>query len=117
MAYKLKADGIHLKEKNRFRPVKDLSSRFYISTSCHSVTSAKLAEKSGKDFIFMSPIFETTSHKNVKPLGRLRFSLAIKSLKIPVIALGGINNKNLPLLNNLKISGFAAIDFFRNQDR
>ena len=36
--------------------------------------------------------------------------------KKKVVALGGINNINIKRLSMLNISGFAAIDFFKNKN-
>ena len=64
------------------------------------------------NLVFISPVFETTSHKNKKGLGIIKLGLLVKLFKIPVIALGGINNNNVSRLRSLPISGCAGIDIF-----
>ncbi|WP_017414888.1 thiamine phosphate synthase [Clostridium tunisiense] len=65
-----------------------------IGVSIHSIEEATKAEKMGASYILASPIFETQCKPGVEPKG-IAFIKAIKKVvKIPVIALGGINLEN-----------------------
>ena len=111
LAQKYKADGLHAKEKDLHNSILKLP-HIYHSVSCHNIMAALQAQKLGYDFIFYSPIFKSTTHNDNKYLGRMKFNLQTRFLKIPVIALGGINNHNIKQLQNLNIKGFAAIDYY-----
>ncbi len=63
--------------------------------------------------LFISSVFK---RKNTY-LGLNKFRNLSKLTKIPVIALGGINKKNLNKLNLLNIRGFAAIKLFSGQKK
>lgn len=114
LAYMLKADGISFKEQDIAKPRFKLQKKFTTIISCHNQRAAQFALSRGDDYILYSPIFETTTHKNDFYLGRTRFNYQTRFLNIKIIALGGINNKNMSLLGKLNISGFAAIDYFAN---
>ena len=59
--------------------------------------------------MFISSLFK----KKKTYLGLNRFKILSKSTKIPIIALGGINQNNLNKLNLLYVNGFAAINYFK----
>lgn len=94
-----------------------LNSSFFInkkliSMSAHGARDIRKSINIKADIIFISPVFDTTSHKEKKSLGVIRLGLMAKLYKKPVIALGGINNNNISLLKGLPIFGCAGIDVF-----
>ena len=116
LAQKIKSEGFHTKEYNINNGITKLrqNKQLIRSTSCHKFTSAMKAQKLGYDFIFYSPIFHTSTHKNSKEIGKIKFNYQTRKLTLPVIALGGINTHNIKKLKKLKIKGFAAIEYFKN---
>ena len=108
--------GIHFKERDMYK-IKNYRSigikKLLYSTSCHNLRSALKAQRLGYDFILYTPIFKTSTHKNSDFLGRQRFNLQTRFLKIPIIASGGVNQINIKQLKGLNIKGFAAIDYFK----
>ena len=81
-----------------------------ISVSAHSLKDKRKIINTKADIIFLSSVFHTNSHPKRKHLGIIRFGLLARSLARPVIALGGINNKNIKKLKHFPISGVAAIE-------
>ena len=81
-----------------------------ISVSAHSLKDKRKIINTKADIIFVSSVFHTNSHPKRKHLGIIRFGLLARSLARPVIALGGINNKNIKKLKHFPISGVAAIE-------
>ena len=63
--------------------------------------------------IFISPLFKTKKSK--KYLGINRFNYLTNSTKINVLALGGINEKNIKQLKMLNVKGFAGIRIFKKK--
>ena len=102
-------DGIHmpvwLKTSNNRR-------HKIISMSVHSAKDVRKSIDIKANIVFISPVFSTSSHMDKSCLGVIRLGLMAKLFKIPVIALGGINNTNITRLRNLPISGCAGIDVF-----
>jgi thiamine-phosphate pyrophosphorylase len=120
LAKKIKADGVHFSDFDKlplqFLKKKSFPKKFIFSFSSHNFKSAL---KTKANMIFISPIFPTTSHAEAKSLGLKNLAkIAFKSknpnyLTRSVYALGGVNSKNIKSLRKLKISGFGAIDFFK----
>ena len=87
-----------------------------ISVSAHSLKDKRKIINTKADIIFLSSVFHTNSHPKRKHLGIIRFGLLARSLARPVIALGGINNKNIKKLKNFPISGVAAIEALKQRE-
>ena len=78
------------------------------SASVHDVRELKAAERGGARLVFLSPVFPTRSHPGARTLGPVRFGLIARQARVPVIALGGMNDKRarrLPFAH-----GWAGID-------
>ncbi len=80
-----------------------------ITAPVHSIRERIAAERNGAQLLFVSPVFPTASHPNGKALGRSRFGRLIKGARVPVIALGGMDEQRARSLNPFNISGWAAI--------
>jgi len=83
------------------------------SMSFHHAKDLRKSINLKADLIFISPVFPSTSHKNKQCLGVIKLGLMARLFKKNVIALGGINNKNISRLRSLPISGCAGIDMFK----
>jgi thiamine-phosphate pyrophosphorylase len=80
-----------------------------VTAPVHSRREALAAERAGARLLFVSPIFATPSHPGAPTLGRARFGLLIANLRMPVVALGGMNKARARSLKIMKIHGWAAI--------
>jgi thiamine-phosphate pyrophosphorylase len=88
---------------------------FQIGASCHSLESARAAERAGADYIFFGPIFATPSKAAFgPPQGTLRLLEVSASVQIPVIAIGGINAENASECIEATAAGIAAIRLFQD---
>ena len=76
----------------------------------HSRREAVAAQRAGADLLFVSPVFATRSHPGARALGRVRLGLMIRGLRVPVIALGGMDAKRAAGVQALGVYGWAAID-------
>jgi len=89
---------------------------FLIGVSCHSLESACAAEGGGADYVFFGPVFETPSKAAFgAPQGIERLREVCAALRIPVLAIGGINAENLRDCLQAGAAGIAAIRLFQNQ--
>lgn len=111
-------DGIHLPEK-KINQIKNLKSTLnydqIIGCSIHSLKSAILAEKLGANYLQFGSIFKTKSHPGQNPIGLSELKKITANINLPVIAVGGINEKNclLPFQNGAY--GIASIRSFSEQ--
>ncbi len=92
------ADGVHLGKDDL--PIKEtrriLGEDKIIGISCDSVKEAIKAEKNGADYVALGPIFRTTTKKDIPaPLGIKVIKETKKRISIPIVAIGGINEKNI----------------------
>jgi thiamine-phosphate pyrophosphorylase len=76
----------------------------------HSRREAVAAIRKGADALFVSPVFPTRSHPGAPALGRVRLGLMVRGLRVPVIALGGMNAQRAKGLAALGVYGWAGID-------
>ncbi len=92
------ADGVHIGEKDMdFQTArKILGEDKIIGVSVSSLNEAKEFEKLGANYVSFGPIFETKTKKDAgKPIGIDVLEEASKTLRIPFVAIGGINQENL----------------------
>lgn len=91
------------------------SGDFLIGVSCHNVADAIVAEKAGANYIFFGPVYETPSKASWgQPQGLANLSEVCRSVRIPVLAIGGITGLNAPACIRAGASGVAAIRLFQN---
>ncbi|WP_333784952.1 thiamine phosphate synthase [Thermocrinis sp.] len=107
------ADGVHL-PTNGLPPsvVKRIAPELIVGYSAHSLEEALYAQKEGADFITLSPIFQTSSHPETKPLGLSYLREVASKVSIPVYALGGITWEKIKLCYKNGAYGVAGITLF-----
>ena len=91
------ADGVHLGQTDMpLKMAKDiLKNSMIIGISAESLEDAIRAEKDGADYIGISPIFATpTKTDTALPLGLEGLKKISRTVKIPKVAIGGLNCEN-----------------------
>ena len=88
----------------------NLKKNFLILGSAHNIKEIKHKEKQGVDIIFLSPLFKTKNYK--KCLEIIKFNTISNISKKKIIALGGINKKNINKLKITNAYGFSGISYF-----
>ena len=113
LAIKNNLDGAYIPSfnKNLNYKVVPKKKNFLILGSAHKINEIKIKEKQGVELIFISPIFK--NDKNKKPLGVVKFNSLSKKTKMKIVALGGINKKNLSLLKMVNITAISGIKFIK----
>jgi thiamine-phosphate pyrophosphorylase len=88
-----------------------------IGASTHSIEEAITAERGGADFVVFGPVFETESKRQYgPPVGLDALAAVARLLKIPVLALGGVNLRNFRGALDAGASGIAGISLFTRAD-
>ena len=108
-------DGLHLpfSEAKNFsrRPVKK---GCLLSISCHNREEIQHANNLEADFIYLSPIRNSSSHPDNNPMGWTEGGKLLSLSRQPVYALGGLSIIDLPEAINRGFQGIAGIGTFWN---
>lgn len=87
---------------------------FLVGVSCHSLDEAREAESAGASYIFFGPIFDTPAKRGLgTPQGAARLTEVCRSVRIPVIAIGGVGEGNAAECFRAGAAGIAAIRLFQ----
>jgi len=98
VALAVDADGIHLgNEDMPYQTArKILGNKKVIGLTVRNIKEALKAQNEGADYIGVSPIFETQTKKDAGAPSGIKFIEEVKkTIKIPFVAIGGINESNI----------------------
>ena len=112
ISHRYDLDGTYIPSFNKTLNIKkyQFKKKFLIMGSAHNLTEIKIKEKQGAKLIFLSPLFKTKNYR--KGLGVIKFNIISLNIKSKIIALGGINKKNLKKLKMTNAYGFSGIKYF-----
>lgn len=112
LALAAKADGVHLPERlmHRASPLKRSHPTWRITAAAHDREAILRAGRLGLDAVLVSAVFKSRSPSAATPLGPIRFASLIRGARLPVIALGGVNENTAPRLIDTGARGMAAVD-------
>tara|TARA_B110000027_G_scaffold49563_1_gene54177 strand:+ start:1330 stop:1866 length:537 start_codon:yes stop_codon:yes gene_type:complete len=114
IAIRLGLNGAYIPSFNKkINLVINKPKKFLFLGSAHNLPQMKIKEKQNVDCIFVGPLFLT--HKSKNYLGLTNFKRLSNKTEKKVIALGGLNKKNLHRIRILKIHGYASISLFKKK--
>jgi thiamine-phosphate diphosphorylase len=88
---------------------------FLIGVSCHSLDDVLLAEAEGADYVLFGPVFAPLSKESdLAPRGVEELRRVCGSVRIPVLALGGITWGNAQACVEAGAAGVAGISMFKD---
>ena len=105
-------DGLHLSENGI--PIGDArricpSQKLLVGRSVHSVESAVQAEREGADYVVAGSIFSTPSHPGQSPRGLPFLEKVCHAVRIPVIAIGGVDPERAAACLRAGAAGVAVL--------
>ena len=105
------ADGVHIgQDDGDVAEVRRIAgNRLIIGVSAHNVEEALAAEKAGADYLGCGAVFGSTTKSNVHVLPLETLKNISAAVKIPIVAIGGINENNMTRLAGSGINGVAVI--------
>lgn len=112
------ADGVHIGREDLSigQARRLLGADKIIGATAHNIKEALSAQEQGADYVSVGPVFsaktkldtltEYSAQKGLKPCGMEFVAQAVKQLKIPFFAIGGIDEKNIL---SLKAAGVKRV--------
>ena len=113
------ADGVHIGQSDmgveKARAI--LGKEKIIGVTAKTVEQAKAAEAAGADYLGSGDVFGNSTKKDAKPMDHALLQEICESVKIPVVAIGGIDGGNILLLKGRKMTGVAVLSgLFARED-
>jgi thiamine-phosphate pyrophosphorylase len=80
------------------------------SARVHDLPELRRASLRRKRLLFLSPVFATRSHPGRKALPTMKAAAMIRLAPMPVLALGGMDERRFRRVERLGFQGWAGID-------
>ena len=111
IALAIDADGVHVGQSDiRGRDIRKLIGPDKIlGISAGTVEEAVAAERAGADYIGVGAVFGTITKKDARNLTVEKLKEITNAVSIPVVAIGGINARNLMELSGSGVDGVAVV--------
>lgn len=111
IALKIQADGVHVGQSDiKGRDIRAMIGEDRIlGISAGTVEEAIAAQKAGADYIGVGAVFGTSTKKNARNMTIDGLKEIVDAVTIPVVAIGGINGKNMSDLAGSKVDGVAVV--------
>lgn len=105
------AEGLHLgQDDGPLKAARELlGPAVILGRSTHSPEQALDAQNEGFDYIGVGPVFATPTKPGVKPVGLELVRFARQSLKVPFVAIGGIDASNATAVRGAGASAIAVV--------
>lgn len=111
VALAVDADGVHVgqsdMEAGRVR--EKLGADKIIGVSTRTVEEALLAQEKGADYLGVGAMFQTSTKLDAADVSFDELKKICDTVQIPVVAIGGISNKNVEGLGGTGIDGVAVV--------
>jgi len=118
IAVKSGADGVHIGQKDMsLKEAREIAGNgMIIGVTAALPELAVKAEKEGADYIGSGAVFGSTTKTDAKPLSHDVLHGITASVKIPVVAIGGITRDNMIKLAGTGIAGAALVSAIFSAD-
>ncbi len=119
IAKEVGADGVHVGQSDMacLEARRLLGPEKIIGVSACTVEQALLAERQGADYLGVGAVFATGSKDDAESVSIDTLKEICQAVKIPVVAIGGINSGNVQQLKGSGIAGVSVISaIFANDD-
>ncbi len=119
LAKKVDADGVHIgqDDMSAWQVRQILGCDKIVGVTAKTVEQAKAAEEAGADYLGSGAVFGSSTKRDAKNMELSLLQEICESVKIPVVAIGGINGENILRLEGRKMAGVAVVSgIFASED-
>lgn len=111
IAMAVDADGVHLGQKDIPASVarEMLGKHKIIGVSAYNAELALRAQKDGADYIGVGDVFGTATKADTHRVSYDELVKIRKTVKIPIVAIGGVKPENMPRLAGTGVDGVAVV--------
>ena len=111
IALAVDADGVHLGQSDLpTSAVRSMiGSNKLLGVSVSTAAEALLAEADGADYLGVGAMFSTDTKKDAEVVSFDELSRIRKTVKLPIVVIGGINRQTAVRFQNTGIDGFAVV--------
>ena len=111
IALSVDAAGVHLGQSDMPASIARgiIGNDKIIGISTSTLGEARMAEKEGADYVGVGAMFPTTTKDDASAVSVFTLKEIKDNISIPVVAIGGITQKNVNLLKEANIDGVAII--------
>lgn len=105
------ADGVHLGQSDMPAALarKLIGPDKIMGVSAGTLEEAVKAEKDGADYLGVGAMFPTATKKDADITTPETLRKIMDTVHIPVVTIGGMNERTIPLFNGYGLSGFAVV--------
>lgn len=118
IALAIDADGVHVGQSDMPGDVtrKLIGEDKILGISAATIDEAKKAQKDGADYIGTGAVFPTSTKDDAESVTKDELTEIVKSIDIPVVAIGGINLENASQLTDTGIVGLSVVSAIMSSD-
>ena len=111
LAMAVGADGVHLGQDDLPHEVarRVAGPELLIGRSTHALDQALAAEREGADYVGVGPVFATPTKPDYPAVGVDLVEQVSRQVRIPAVAIGGIDQINLPLVLSRGATRIAVV--------
>ena len=118
IALAIDADGVHVGQSDMPCDItrKLIGKDKILGVSAATIEEAKKAEKDGADYIGTGAVFPTKTKDDAPSVTKEELKEIVKSIDIPVVAIGGITLENAIQLKDTGIAGLSVVSAIMSSD-
>lgn len=111
-------DGIHVGQSDmEASKVRELiGPNKILGVSAHNVEEATKAKENGADYLGVGAIYATNTKTDAGVVSKETIEKISKQTHLPIVAIGGINEKSIHVLKGSSIDGVAVVSAIMNQE-
>ncbi|MBP2144120.1 thiamine-phosphate pyrophosphorylase [Methanococcus voltae] len=111
------ADGVHVgMDDMPVEHVKEIAPNLIVGSSAYNIAEANYGINAGADYLGVGAVYSTNTKLDARYLGVDGLRNISKAVKLPIVAIGGINHQNCEDVLNCNVQGLAVISAILNSE-